>query len=326
MLLQIRNETKINELGGSFETERRLPVNLNWSTPRCIICGSGEHITKEHLIPECLGGKLTAKFLCKDCNSKLGHGAERSVRKDPQIRGLIEHLASEKPDMSDSLLKGLEYVGHSEQGEVRGYLQKGNFVVKEKQLDDGSLIVPPGKSLDHLKRMAEREGRGPLFCIDVDIDNLSSGESIEVAPGIEITNWIVDSVKPDLNGPEIAPVVPAKIAFEFLALHCGDDIYENSPQLKSIRRQILKGDLSEGNVHVERLMAQNNLLFHGLAFEGNSPGAQVQIRFFGQLAFRVQFRHLAINCPRLGYTHDLISGEDDLWAVEQASEDEEIKG
>ena len=295
-------------------------MNQDWPTPRCIICGSGDSITKEHLIPECLGGKLTAEFLCKNCNSNLGHQEESLVRKDPQIRLLIERLASKRPDLADNLRKGLEYIGQSEQGEVRGYMQNEEFIVKRKQLGDGSLIVPPGESLDHVKRMAEREGRGPLFYIDDDLARLSPGESIEAAPGIEITNWGVDSVKPDLSGPVIEPVVPAKIAFEFLALHSGDKIYKNPLPLASIRRQLLEGELSVGDIHVERLIAQNVRLFHGLAFEGNDPGAKVQIRLFGQLAFRVQFRHLAIRCPRAGYTHDLISGEDSIWPVEEASE------
>ncbi len=215
-------------------------MNQNWQTPRCIICGSGEHITKEHLMPACLGGKLTAKFLCKDCNSKFGSSAESLLRDDPKIRLEIERLASVKPDMADKLRQGLEYIGHSEQGEVRGYIQKGNFVVKQGLLDDGSLIVPPDKSLEHVKKMAVREGRGELFCMDGEWENLPSGKSVEVAPGIHVKNWPVDSIKPDLSGPQIEPVVPAKIAFEFLALHCGDSIYDNPPQLASIRRQILK--------------------------------------------------------------------------------------
>ena len=309
----------------SPQNESRLLMNQDWPTSRCIFCGSGELITKEHLIPACLGGKLTAEFLCKNCNSNLGHREESLVRKDPQIRLLIERLASKRPDLADNLRKGLEYIGHSKQGEVRGYMQARTFVVKEKTLDDGSLIALPGKSLEHVRKMAERGDRGPLFSIGEDLDRLSSGESVEVAPGIEITNWIVDSIKPDLSGPEMALVVPAKIAFEFLALHCGDDIYKNPAQLASIRRQLLAGELSEGDIHVERLIAQNDRLFHGLAFEGNDPGAHIQIRLFGKLAFRVQFRYLAIQCPRWGYTHDLISGEDDLWVVGQASESEDSK-
>ena len=194
-------------------------------------------------------------------------------------------------------------------------MRGGEFIVREKRLDDGSLIVPEDRALDAVKTMSIRDGRRPLLLTADDLSHLSSGESREFAPGIQITKWDVDSVKPNLSEPEIDPVVPAKIAFEFLALHCGDDIYENSPQLRSIRRQLLDGNLSEGNVHVERLMAQNNRLLHGLVFEGNNPGARVQIRLFGRLAFRVQFRCLAIHCTRVSYTHDLLSGHDDLYAV-----------
>ena len=292
-------------------------MNINWSTSRCIICGSSDQITKEHLIPKCLAGKLVAKFLCRICNSTFGHREESEVLNDPNIRQIIDkRIVQELPELGARLRMGLEYIGHSEQGEVRGYMQDEEFIVNEQTLDDGSRIVPPDKTLHHVKNMAIKTGEGSLLCTEDDLKGLSSGESIEAASGIWITNWDVDSVKPVLSGPVINPVVPAKIAFEFLALRCGDDIYEDSPQLNSIRYQLRTvGELSEGDIDVERLEAQNNQLFHGLVFEGNKPGAQVQIRFFGSLAFRVCFRFLAIQCPRFGYTHDLISGDDCAWPV-----------
>ncbi len=290
-------------------------MNVNWPTSRCILCGSGDGITEEHLIPACLGGKLSAKFLCKDCNSRLGHRAESRVREDPLILAEIERLAGERPDLADGLRKGLPYTGHSKQREVPGYIRGGEFIVREKRLDDGSLIVPEDRALDAVKTMSIRDGRGPLLLTADDLSHLSSGESGEFAPGLRITKWSVDSVKPDPSGPEIDLVVPAKIAFEFLALHCGDSIYENPAPLKAIRRQLLNGTLSKGNVHVERLVAQNHRFFHGLIFEGNTPGARVQIRLFGRLAFRIQFHYLAIDCTRFSYTHDLLSGLDDLSAV-----------
>ena len=88
-------------------------------------------MTKEHLIPACLGGKLSAKFLCKDCNSRLGHRAESRVRDDPMIRREIERLAARRPDLADDLRKRLRYIGHSEQGEVPGYMRSGEFIVRE---------------------------------------------------------------------------------------------------------------------------------------------------------------------------------------------------
>ena len=306
-----------------------MKYNENWPTSKCILCLSTDSMTEEHLIPACLEGKLVAKFLCKRCNSQLGRGMESKVKEDPQIRQGIERLANARPELANRLRGGLNYIGHSKQGPaVSGYLQGDMFIPRGQTLDDGSIILRPDKSLDAVKKMAARDGRDLSPVVAEDLDRLSSGESVQVAPGGWITNWVVESVKPDLSGPKIDRIVPTKIAFEFLALHCGNDIYGDSPQLASIRRQLLAGELSEEDVHVERLMAKNDRLFHGLVFEGNKPGAQVQIRLFGQLAFRVQFCHLATSAPRCGYTHDLVSGKEDMWlaAGDGAGKDEEREG
>lgn len=50
----------------------------------------------------------------------------------------------------------------------------------------------------------------------------------------------------------------------------------------------------------------------GLYFEGNDPHARVQIVLFGWLGFRVHFYRLAFGGPRLVYTHNLESNEEDL--------------
>lgn len=287
-------------------------MNCDWKTSRCIICRSEDEITKEHLIPEHLGGKITAKFLCRQCNSTLGHRVESDILQDPIIRQKLDnHIVHEIPELAEKMRSRLEYIGHGEQGVVLGYIKEGTFTVKEQTLEDGSLVSPFDKSIKHLQTIADREGRGPLLISDNDLSNLPQDEIVEVANGLWIKNCTVDTVQPKLNGIVIDPVVPVKIAFEYLALHCGDDIYENSPQLNSIRYQIANTKiLTDGDLHVERLVAQNNRLFHGLAFEGNNPGAHVQIRLFGSLGFRVNFCYLSVQCPRVAYTHDLISGKE----------------
>ncbi|MDE0155611.1 MAG: hypothetical protein OXS28_08425 [Gammaproteobacteria bacterium] len=284
-------------------------MNCNWSSSKCIICGSEDEITKEHLIPEHLGGKLTAKFLCRQCNSTLGHRVESDILQDPIIRQILDsRIAHELPELAEKMRSRLEYIGHGEHGEVSGYMKKGMFTVKEQILEDESLISPPEKSIKHLQAIAVREGRGPLLISKNDLNKLPEGEIIEVADGLWIRNCKVDAVQPKLRGKVINPVVPVKIAFEYLALHCGNVIYENSPQLNSIRYQIANIKIqTDEDIRVDRWVAQYDRLFHGLAFEGNNPGAQVQIRLFGSLAFRISFRNLAVHGPRIAYTHDLIS-------------------
>ena len=304
-------------------------MNQRWPTARCILCLSRDGITREHLIPGCVGGKLVMEFLCKNCNDKLGHSVEGEISKDKDIQLGIERLVKKRPDKANDLQKKLKYIGHSDQGPVAGYVQGDKFIAKGKRLDDGSFISPPDKTLDAVKTRCEREGKEPLDVTPDELNSLPSGSSKEVAHGLSVTNWPINSLQLDLSGPNINPVVPAKIAFEFIALHCPDRIYDDAPQLWAIRHQLV-GDckLSDGDIHVERLKAENKQLFHGLVFEGNSPGARVQIRLFGQLAFRVQFLRFAVSGMRMGYTHDLICENAGLWNAEETTEDAEdsLKG
>ena len=290
-------------------------MEVAWSMPRCILCGGGDEIAREHVIPRRIGGILVVKFLCRACNSTLGRGAESAVKNDPEIRKSIERLGRVRPDLRDELQEGLKYIGRSGLGEVQGVLRKGEFIAKTQPHSDGSLVVPPSSSFDHVTRMAVREGGNPLWVTANQLRNLPPGGSVEAAPDILVTNWAIDEIKPDVDGPEIDRVVPAKIAFEFLALHCGENIYENPTQLASIRKQLLDGSLSKGDIRVQRLRARNSGLFHGLVFEGNKPGARVQIRLYGSLAFRVEFSRIAVECARFGYTHDLVAGHDAAWVV-----------
>lgn len=38
----------------------------------CILCRNERELTEEHIVPDCVGGTLKPKLLCKDCNSVLG--------------------------------------------------------------------------------------------------------------------------------------------------------------------------------------------------------------------------------------------------------------
>jgi hypothetical protein len=112
------------------------------------------------------------------------------------------------------------------------------------------------------------------------------------------------------------PLVPAKIAYEFLAGHLGNEIYDRKVALDDLRAMFLNNVISENDVIVERLYAENSRFFHGICFEGNSPHAKVLIRLFGTLAFRVSFKRLAVGGARFIYTHMIATGDDYMRIME----------
>lgn len=136
--------------------------------------------------------------------------------------------------------------------------------------------------------------------------------SLELCPGIEVVKWSVKGLKLSLDGPMLNLLVPAKSAYEFLALHVGAAIYEESPPLLAIRRALKSGILEERAILAERLHAPEAKPFHGLVFEGNTPHAKVQVRIFGKLAFRVHFKWLSVAGPRCIYTHDLSANHESV--------------
>ncbi|MGR6342355.1 HNH endonuclease [Priestia megaterium] len=47
---------------------------------RCIICKQlKENLTEEHIFPDAIGGTLTLKNVCKECNNKLGHSVDHHL-------------------------------------------------------------------------------------------------------------------------------------------------------------------------------------------------------------------------------------------------------
>lgn len=49
---------------------------------KCFCCCEPKALTEEHIIPQSLGGKLSAWIYCKDCNDKFGRGIEAELVKN----------------------------------------------------------------------------------------------------------------------------------------------------------------------------------------------------------------------------------------------------
>lgn len=56
-------------------------------TNPCIFCGLNKPLTLEHIIPEAIGGRITTRSVCTDCNSEMGAGFEGSALKSILLDG-----------------------------------------------------------------------------------------------------------------------------------------------------------------------------------------------------------------------------------------------
>jgi hypothetical protein len=284
-------------------------IEATWSHSRCIACLAEADFSLEHLIPDSLGGKLTCRFVCIDCNSHMGHLFEAKAKADPSIQLLVSKLEPSCPALAMRLSDGQTYVSFGPGGKSAGYVKGGDYFTLSRKVEDGSLIQRTPEAAKSIQRILQRAG-GDAESIADSLRRLESAPEntrVALAEGLEVVKWSIERIEPALNGPLLSALLPIKSAYEFLALHLNGAIYEDVPSLSAARVALRGGIVDPTHLLVERLQSPTARLFHGIVFEGNDPYAKVQVRLFGQLAFRIHFFSLAIGGPRYTYTHDLVS-------------------
>ena len=82
-------------------------------------------------------------------------------------------------------------------------------------------------------------------------------------------------------------------------------------------RQVIQShsDFDESLLRVDRLRMGTARPFHGICIEQNSKYAQVQIRLFGSLAYRVHFLKLYAPTVRFAYTKQLDTGDEHIQQI-----------
>lgn len=289
-------------------------MKVPWPGDQCIICLKRHVLSEEHVIPESLGGILNSDFLCKPCNDQFGSGLESKAKTDPAIRLAVSHLQSQIPDVYLRVENGQQYVARSGPARVRATFRDGELTPRTSRHEDGSLFVPTADAPAHIERILKRDGHDTEFISRAlaKVRRAPEGQKIELSKTLSLINWPTENPKLDLGcAPRLDDLVSVKIAFEFLALMSGTAICHTSLQLDEVRRVLRCAHKSKA-VDVEPLLAPDYSPFHGICFEGNDPHVKIQVRLFGKLAYRVHFRQLALNVPKVVYTHDLKSGDESV--------------
>ncbi len=288
-------------------------MNINWKGNLCLLCLKEKELSCEHLIPSSIGGILTSSFICKECNSLLGSDVEAWIRSDPTIRLASDNLRDVIPSLSAKLEMNQPFIIYSENGKESAYAKNGEIHVHSRKLEDGSLMQSTKNTRSTISNILKKEGVPPheiKSALD-QFENLEPNTKTEIHPKLDVITWAGEKVELDLSKSKLlTPLVPLKIAFEFLALHLGVAIYDKAPQFQELRAAILDRNVNASCFKVERLTSGSFRTFHGICHEGNAPYTTVQVRLFGSLAFRVHFLKIAVNDSRFSYTHELNTGKE----------------
>lgn len=296
-------------------------MHIEWTGKRCILCLKEGHLSQEHLIPKAIGGILTCRFLCNDCNSRLGRTIEPKVKNDPSIRFAVDALQSDIPDFARRFREGQKFISHGSGPIMQGTLRAGEFRAKSQKTEDGSLIQPTNDARKSIERILEKANvsRADIEKALGRFNELEENKEGTLYPGLKVAKWTTDRLEPDLRGSKpLTPLVPLKIGHEFLALLVGTAIYNQDPALSELRTVLLQGLEDHPSFQVESLHASKYEPFHGTVFVGNSPHAIVLVRLFGWLAFRIHFRGLIINHPSISYLHSLVTNQEDIQVVNRS--------
>lgn len=120
----------------------------------CIFCfrdDSTISFSKEHLIPQSVGGELILQdCVCSECNSTFGADIDHEILKQSEMTAAIERLGL--PHSRAQLLnQNFKIRGISDDVEVKGRATEDGFEFLPQAMPDGSVIFP------------ERYYKGPLL-------------------------------------------------------------------------------------------------------------------------------------------------------------------
>ncbi len=289
---------------------------------RCIVCLSDGPITREHILPRALGGRLTAWCLCKRCNSRFGQELVPRLLGDPSVILAVEAVRKRVPTFYQERTSGQVYVGKNPDGSaVRVKVKNGRPKVVKGEGSQGSEIWDTEDYLKHRlapelsKSGISQEALGETL---QQIRELPTGVCLPLPFGKSIIKHpLPNELDPSLKGARLVdPRMVALLAYEWLAVSCaGDQIFQDC---FGAVRSFIQGpepdfspDYDLEDLEICRLGGKDYRPAHDLYTISRKDGLFVYIRLFGWLVFRVNFKKIRYPYRRAlpVYREDLELGE-----------------
>lgn len=300
-------------------------MDIGWGDARCIWCLAAPSdapdtlMTKGHVIPQSVGGRLFAVNECKRCNELFGHGPEAALVGDPAIRSAAEIVADEIPDLIKRMRRRKVFVAHGEDGLlVRAVPTDGgqSFKLLQTLQPDGSRIASADEIRAEIETTLRRRGLSvENIAVELGrIDDAPANTPVAIGGEFVIRKGSVEQFNLPYDDPLVPDVTLLGIAYRYVAACVGSLIYDSAfePLRAAMRNSALP---QEGVWRVDPHWTRTPEPWHGLAIKEVRPHVVVSVRLFGDLIWLVHLEQIKLtseSCPP--YRIDLTDGSEHIGA------------
>ncbi|MGL5023098.1 MAG: HNH endonuclease [Cetobacterium sp.] len=121
---------------------------------KCYICGvilEGENRSAEHIIPNCIGGRLKSfDLICRNCNSSLGETIDINFGKEYQILMILFDISRDRGEVQPLKAEGRDGNKYSLYSD--GTVELRSPIVKEKSIE-----IPRYMERQYLKKFEKKD-------------------------------------------------------------------------------------------------------------------------------------------------------------------------
>lgn len=257
-----------------------------------------EHIlTKEHIIPECIGGWITIPYLCKKCNNDLlGSKIESRLKQNAYIVSAIDKLglqpankAFNRANISLDFENGIQARGR--------FTEDRRVLFVPTEQSDGSLIVSENDAKKLLVKKVQRFETANNLNVNFDPNSYNSMhyDQLVTIPGTNISyikrrKQSATTIISKLTEP-ISFMIPTSIAFKVIAGFSYTFVCQPAfdPLRDWIQNDSLKNKVLLINpIHPSQIPNEFNYEpYHYLRYSMINDGFVAFIVLFNQLVFSV---------------------------------------
>lgn len=270
--------------------------------PICFICKKPKLLTKEHIIPQAIGGRLKDKIYCKDCNSTFGQALDNEISDQFGWVGTLLNIKRERgktqPYTVKTLSSGLTLVFDGEG------LKRKKPIVKISSRD--------GKKLDHADITARSEKELNEICASIKKRYKLSGD---LNTFTDAHSGPTDAEKEITIDNDMLRRAVSKIAYGFLCIKLPKDTVLSS-SFSAIRAYMKNGNatsLAHANFVHTKFMRDNVRPLHKIHVSLNRRENLLVgfVSLFGTYRFTILLSddfHSQIELADLDYTFDPVRG------------------